>query len=82
MEYGVFLWKTYQSSSPEIDTLVEANDPVAAALSVMDRFGLRSAFHVFVYDGNYSMKVAEFIDVDLSVSPTSSADCLMLYDSL
>jgi hypothetical protein len=81
MKYDVAIWKTFDSHEAEIWTWVDVADPVAAALSVMDRFGLRSAWHVIVGSGPGVME-AEFLNVDLPGSAAVAPDCSVSYDYL
>lgn len=77
MRFGVDIWKSSNSSFAEIQTWVEASDPVAAALSVMARCGLSMASTVMVSDD--VRVVGHFVDLEVS-GPFSSVDCAMLYD--
>ena len=80
MKYDVSLWKSSYSFSPEIRTWVEVNDPVTAALSVMDRFRLRVAWMILVYEHLSAHEIAQFTDVDLDGPPAPAADCSVFYD--
>lgn len=77
MRFDVYLWKSGGSSSPEIQTWVEASDPVVAALSLMARLGLSQAPLVMVFYEHKS--VGEFVGLEVSM-PVSELDCAVSYD--
>ena len=78
MHYDISLWRSYQNG-PDMRTSVEATDPVTAALLLMDRFGLRSAAMILVFEG--STIVSEFMDVNLDAASAAPA-CAVSYDVL
>lgn len=78
MIYEVAIYRQSGDRSADIRTPIEAVDPVAAALSVMDRFGLRSASAVFV-SCDYHL-VAEFYDVQLDSACAPAPDAAVSYD--
>ena len=77
MRFDVAIWKSSDSSFAEIQTWVEAADPVTAVLSVMARLGLGSASTVFV-SHEYAI-VGQFVEMEVS-GPSSLADCVVSYD--
>lgn len=80
MVYSVRLFRSVDSSWPEINTQVAASDPSEACLTVMSQFGLTYASYVAVR-GPGSRLVGEFTDVSVSLHDTSSSTAdLLAYD--
>ena len=80
MKFDVSIWKTMLLLSPDIQTWVEVDDPITAALLVMDRFRLRSARYISVYPESSSVLAASFSDVDLDGAPAPASNWLVSYD--
>ena len=77
MRYDVYVYLSLRSSSAEIETWIDAADPLDAAQTVMQRCGLDSAYCVFVFDG--STLVGRFVRLEVP-APSVSTSLLLSYD--
>ena len=79
MKFDVLIYRQVIGSGPDIRTWVEVDDPVTAALMVMDRFRIRLAVYILVYGGSSVGPCAEFSDVDLDAASVPS-ESVVSYD--